>query len=102
VRASRWRWDVVWAVSVEKEKFTWRTARPAAPIFVGCAGARTYFGSDAARRAHDAGQRFPVPPTGSYNVLAVMVDFSDKAGSVAPATFDNLIFARFQGRPSAP
>ncbi|HUU45724.1 MAG TPA: M6 family metalloprotease domain-containing protein [Acidobacteriota bacterium] len=35
--------------------------------------------------------------TGSFNVLAVCVDFSDKTASVAATAFDNLIFASGSG-----
>lgn len=33
------------------------------------------------------------PPTGNFNLLVVLVDFSDNTGTVAPAFFDNLVFA---------
>lgn len=46
----------------------------------------------AQRRGIDQPSAFPTPPSGSFNLLAVAVQFSDHPSSVAAGTFDTLLF----------
>jgi M6 family metalloprotease-like protein len=44
-------------------------------------------------RGIDRPSRFPAPPSGTFNLLAVAVDFSDRPSTVPATFFDTLVFA---------
>ena len=56
--------------------------------------------SNRAARGIDAGEQFPNPPSGMFNILVIAVDFNDIPSSVGLPAFDTLIFAPPGGPPS--
>jgi immune inhibitor A len=49
-------------------------------------------GAAARQRGIDRPSAFPTPPSGSFNLLAVAVEFSDQPSNVAATAFDTLVF----------